>query len=129
MMFVMRDEHLWAYYIIFPIVVLVLLFQVYQRFFLFSVLKTFMVPIHNNIEEIKANLFKEALEQIRRRDVKAKLEVLEVGVGTGENFRHFPKDSNVHILDKTDKFLPFLKGSIFFTSIPVAFQLQLTLFI
>lgn len=109
-MFYMRDEYLWAYYIVFPIVVLVLLFQVYKSFFMFSLLKTFMVPIHYNIEEVKANLFKEALEQIKRRDVKAKLEVLEVGVGTGENFRHFPKDANVHILDKTDKFLPFLKG-------------------
>jgi len=37
---------------------------------------------------------------------------LEIGIGTGENFRHFPLNSNLHILDKTEIFLDYLKDSI-----------------
>ncbi|RNA24011.1 methyltransferase 7A [Brachionus plicatilis] len=40
------------------------------------------------------------------------MEILELGIGTGENFKHFPKGSNVTILDKTDIFFPYLNESI-----------------
>jgi ubiquinone/menaquinone biosynthesis C-methylase UbiE len=38
--------------------------------------------------------------------------ICNVGIGTGENFRHFPLNSNLTILDKTDKFLKYIKDSI-----------------
>ena len=40
------------------------------------------------------------------------MEILELGIGTGENFRCFPHNSNITILDKTDIFLPVLQESI-----------------
>ncbi len=41
-----------------------------------------------------------------------RLNVLEVGVGTGENFKYYPQDTNITILDKTDKFREYYEESI-----------------
>lgn len=71
-----------------------------------------MKKIHSRLESLKTEHFKEAFDQIKSNNKNGKLEILELGIGTGENFKHFPLNSNITILDKTDVFLPFLKKSI-----------------
>ncbi|RNA24010.1 methyltransferase 7A [Brachionus plicatilis] len=68
--------------------------------------------IHSNLETVKLKLFDEAISNIKSTKKNNRLEILELGIGTGENFKHFPKGSNVTILDKTDIFLPYLNESI-----------------
>ena len=109
-MFDVLDGNFWVYYVAFPAVLLFILNLIYQRFFMIRLLTVLMVPIHAGIEEVKGKIFKEAIGEIKSNDGIAKMEVLEVGVGAGENFRHFPQNANCHILDKTDEFLPFFKG-------------------
>ena len=97
--------------IVLPLVGVGLAYIIYLRFLMIPLLYWVMIKIHADIETMKKELFEEAIGHIKSRSENQKAEVLEIGVGAGENFRHFPKDSNVHILDKTDEFLPFLKGS------------------
>ncbi|RNA24008.1 methyltransferase 7A [Brachionus plicatilis] len=68
--------------------------------------------VHSNLEVVKPKLFDEAISQVKTNKKNDRLEILELGIGTGENFKHFPKGSNVTILDKTDIFLPYLNESI-----------------
>ena len=65
---------------------------------------------HAQLAKLKENLFEEAFKQINTGSKK--LEILEIGIGTGENFKNYPKNANLTILDKTDEFLPFLQKSI-----------------
>lgn len=76
------------------------------------ILKFCMGIVHNHheIKKEKTDLFKEGFASIKTSSVK--LDILELGIGTGCNFAHFPKNSNLTILDRTDHFLPLLKESI-----------------
>ena len=75
-------------------------------------LNFFMKRVHNKISVVKEKHLKEAFEMVNTDNKTGKLEILELGIGTGENFRYFPANSNLTILDKTDAFLPYLKESI-----------------
>lgn len=90
---------------------LVLLNSIYQRYFMAFVLYKIMKLIHYDIETLKENLFTKVNEKVYSNVKDQKPKVLEIGIGAGENFRHFPKNSEVLILDKTDEFLPYLKES------------------
>lgn len=77
-----------------------------------TVLKFIMKKIHSQLREVKPKLFKEAFENVKTDNKSGKLEILELGIGTGENFKCFPLNSNITILDKTDIFLSYLQESI-----------------
>lgn len=70
-----------------------------------------MKSIHLNMIELKSKHFQDALARLNTSKSE-KLEILELGIGCGENFKNFPRGSNVTILDKTDIFLPYLNDSI-----------------
>ena len=74
------------------------------------VLNCIMKTIHSHLVGVKEQLFKEAFKHITTGSER--FEILEIGIGTGENFKNFPQNSNVTILDKTDKFMPYLQKSI-----------------
>lgn len=99
--------------LIVPFIGLVLAYLLYQKFLLVRVLTMVMHPIHHCIHQAKKDLFVEAIKQIKSIKKDERPEVLEIGVGAGENFRYFPSNSNVHILDKTDEFLTPLKRNFF----------------
>ena len=80
-----------------------------KRFFPY-VLNFIMKTIHSHLGTLKKQLFDEAFKQLSTGSEK--LDILEIGIGTGENFKNFPKNANLTILDKTDEFLPFLQESI-----------------
>jgi len=69
-----------------------------------------MKCIHSHLTIVKEQLFDEAFKHINTGSEN--LEILEIGVGTGENFENYPKNANLTILDKSDEFLPFLQESI-----------------
>ena len=71
-----------------------------------------MTNIHWKIRDLKSKLFQEAFDKVDTNNKGEKLEILELGVGTGENFRSFPKNANITILDVSDRFLPVLQESI-----------------
>lgn len=81
------------------------------KFFYPAVLSFLMKSIHSKIIDLKSKHFQEALSRLKTRK-SDRLEILELGIGCGENFKNFPPGSNVTILDKTDIFLPYLKESI-----------------
>ncbi|RNA24009.1 methyltransferase 7A [Brachionus plicatilis] len=70
-----------------------------------------MKSIHSNMADLKSRHFQEAFTRLERNGSE-RLEILELGIGCGENFKNFPRGSNVTILDKTDIFLPYLNDSI-----------------
>jgi ubiquinone/menaquinone biosynthesis C-methylase UbiE len=73
-----------------------------------------MKMVHGQIKSVKEQLFKEAFDNVKssNRNSGQRLEILELGIGTGENFKLFPQNSNVTVLDKTDIFLPYLHESM-----------------
>ena len=77
-----------------------------ERMKQFSLLKSY----HFHLKSLKENLFNEALSKLNVGNKN--LEILEIGIGSGQNFRHFPENSNLTILDKTDKYLWKLKKSM-----------------
>ena len=80
------------------------------KMFFPHVLHLIMKTIHSYLPQLKKQLFEEAFEQINTGSKT--LEILEIGIGTGENFNDYPKGANLTILDKTDEFLPYLEKSI-----------------
>ncbi len=107
------DEPQFIYNCIYLMLGIYLTYNAYVRFIMVPLLHRVMVSIHDKIEELKKNLFRDAIKSIKSLSASETKEqkpiVLEIGVGAGENFRFFPENSEVHILDKTDMFLPFLK--------------------
>ena len=71
-----------------------------------------MTNIHWRVRDLKSKLFEEAFEKVDTNNKSGKLEILELGVGTGANFKSFPKNANITILDVSDRFLPALQESI-----------------
>ncbi len=106
------DEPQFIYTCIYSMLAIYLAYRVYLRFTMVPLLHRVMVTIHNKIDDLKKDLFRDAISSIKSlpdNTSQEKPNVLEIGVGAGENFRFFPVDADVHILDKTDEFLPFLK--------------------
>lgn len=87
---------------------------IYYKWLMVPCLTLTMKEVHSRITLRKKLLFSEAISNIKSVSRNRRTEILEIGVGAGENFKHFPEDSNVYILDKTDRFLANLKGSLFF---------------
>lgn len=88
-----------------------LIFILYKTYMVIPWKTILLKEVHKKLEPRKRELFEEATLKIESQMEKQRCEVLEIGVGTGENFKFFPKDSNVTILDNTDKWLPTLKGN------------------
>ena len=65
---------------------------------------------HFNLKHLKKELFDEAFSKLQSTDQK--FNILEIGIGSGQNFLYFPPNSNLTILDKNEKFLPKLKQSM-----------------
>ena len=84
----------------------ILFYFVYTKWLMIPCLTLVMKQVHPRIEIRKKLLFKEAISNIRsyNGDHKQRTEILEIGVGAGQNFVHFTRNSNVHLLDKTCKF-------------------------
>ena len=95
---------------LFYIFIALILLKIALKVLFPHVLNFVMKAVHSHLETLKEQLFSEAFSQIKNKSEK--LEILEIGIGTGENFKHYPKNSNVTILDKTDEFLPYLQESI-----------------
>lgn len=90
-----------------------LLYSLYKKFIFPALLNYVMKQIHGSLHEnIKKKAFKEAFDKVSSSSNEQPIEVLEVGVGTGENFKFFPQTSKITYLDKTDEFLPFLRRSL-----------------
>ena len=103
-------ENSWIFMSVFLVFALFIIRKLHLKYILPNMLPIFMKKLHDAIEERKKSIFKEALENIEIKK-NGYYEILEIGVGSGENFRHFPKDSNVNVIDKCDDFLPYLKES------------------
>lgn len=80
------------------------------RVFHVYILKIIMTIIHYHVHATKKCLFEEAFNKMQASDLNP--EILEIGVGTGENFRYFPKNTNLTILDKTESLKCKLQESI-----------------
>ena len=89
---------------------LVLLLKFALKVLFPHVLNFIMKTIHSHLGQLKKNLFDEAFKQVNTGNEK--LNILEIGIGTGENFKSYPKNANLTILDKTNEFLPYLEKSI-----------------
>jgi ubiquinone/menaquinone biosynthesis C-methylase UbiE len=81
------------------------------------ILNFMMKKIHVHISEMKTALFAEAFAIAKDQATAVagpdvKLKVLEIGVGTGENFKHYPRNALITTLDKTDKFKSYYEDSI-----------------
>ena len=76
------------------------------------ILNYIMKEFHCQIRDAKVELFEKAFEKVDTENKSGKLEILELGIGCGENFRCFPTNSNITVLDNTDKYLSFLKQSV-----------------
>lgn len=93
------------------IVLIFIVFYLYKRYAFPFLLNYFMKGLHKKLhDKIKKKAFNEAFERFESNG-DTPLEILEVGVGTGENFRLFPPNARITFLDKTDAFLPYLKES------------------
>jgi ubiquinone/menaquinone biosynthesis C-methylase UbiE len=93
-------------YLVAGIVIFKFLARKIYPYFMNNLLKC----IHSHLQNIKEQLFDEAFKHINTESES--LEILEIGIGTGENFDNYPKNANLTILDKSDEFLPFLQESI-----------------
>lgn len=82
------------------------------KMFMPNLINFVMKTVHSHLVSMKAKHFQEAFEQIKSSGKNSKLEILEIGIGTGENFKYYPQNANLTILDKTDMFMPFLNESI-----------------
>ena len=91
--------------------IIYLIRPLYIKHILPKILYLLMKKIHQDIEIMKRKLFIETIQGIESNETTRRMEVLEIGVGCGENFLHFPKNSNVHIVDKTDDFLSYMVES------------------
>lgn len=76
------------------------------------ILKFMMPRMHLRLRNLKTKLFEEAFEKVDTNNKSGKLEILELFIRTGENFKCFPPNSNITILDNNDRFLPVLQDSI-----------------
>jgi ubiquinone/menaquinone biosynthesis C-methylase UbiE len=87
------------------------------KHFQVEILDFMMKKMHTEMQHVKRELFETASKQVASKP-KHRLEVLEIGVGTGENFKYYPINSNVTILDKTNAFSEYYKDSILKASRP-----------
>jgi ubiquinone/menaquinone biosynthesis C-methylase UbiE len=62
-----------------------------------------------SLEPIKRKIFEEAFSKVRKTNA---LKIIEIGVGTGTNFKYYPENSEIIISDKTDDFVPYLNESL-----------------
>ena len=99
--------------LVIPFIGLILAYLFYKKFIFVRLLTMIMRIIHHCIHQAKKDKFSEAIKEMTSVKKDERPEVLEIGIGAGENFRYFPSNSNVHILDKTADFLPEMKGRVF----------------
>lgn len=87
---------------------------IYAKFFRARVfaflLNCFSKQMGKNLHPVKVKLFEQAFQGVYQPGKR--LKILEIGVGTGVNFKYYPRDSEITILDKSDAFLSYLKESI-----------------
>lgn len=106
-------DYFYTFLIISNIILLIALFRKKIAKMAFPYMLNFIMKrVHSHLIDVKQQFFTEAFEQVDTDNKNKKLEILEIGIGTGENFRHFPKNSSLTILDKTDMFLPYLEKSL-----------------
>jgi SAM-dependent methyltransferase len=78
-----------------------------------SILSFVMKTVHSHIRPMKIKHFAEAFALVRKEGASgARLNVLEIGVGTGENFKFYPENTDITILDKTNEFREYYEESI-----------------
>ncbi|CAF0743933.1 unnamed protein product [Brachionus calyciflorus] len=94
------------------VALLILALKIIRRVFFPTELNFVMKMLHSKITEVKSKNFNEAFSKIATDTHYSKLKILELGIGTGENFKYFPKGSKIIISDKTDEFLSYLNESI-----------------
>lgn len=127
----MEIEIKWNTIILF-LILSVVFFYFYRNFIFPVLLNHVMKSIHRTLHaSIKKKAFKNAFERVtsvKESDIESEsessekkerkerrqkpLEILEVGIGTGENFKYYPENAKLSYLDKTDAFLPFLRQSL-----------------
>ncbi len=94
------------------LVISTLVFVLYKTYMVIPWKIILLKECHKKLEPKKKELFEEATSRIESQLEDERCEVLEIGVGTGENFKFFPANSNVTILDNTDKWMSSLKGNL-----------------
>lgn len=98
------------YYIGMPLAILALIYFMYKKYIMKPLFIYLMKDVHSHLEKVKKDLFAEAISHINQNK-NLRMNILEIGVGSGENFKYFPENSNVSILDNTNKFLNEIKNS------------------
>jgi ubiquinone/menaquinone biosynthesis C-methylase UbiE len=95
-------------------IVIAALIGIYAKFFRARVFAYFLNGFATNLKDFlqpcKKKIFAEAFEKLKKPTTT--LKIIEIGVGTGTNFKFYPENSEITISDKTDVFLPYLKESL-----------------
>ena len=85
---------------------------IYSKYFRARVfaylLNGFATQLHQFLEPGKKKIFEEAFRKLN----ESKLKIVEIGVGTGTNFKYYPENAEIIISDKTDNFLPYLNETL-----------------
>lgn len=98
------------------LIVLTILFAIYAKYYrvrLFGkILTNFVSRLNPIFAPGKQSLFDEAFKKIKKSQPNAAFKVLEIGVGTGTNFKFYPKNCEITISDKTDHLRSYLNDSL-----------------
>lgn len=100
--------------LVIPLIGLTLLYLIYKLLVKNAFLVWKMSHVHKDCENIKEELFKEAIKHMTSNSIdninNGKLDILEIGIEAGKNFEYYPENANLQIMDKSYDFLPYLKG-------------------
>jgi SAM-dependent methyltransferase len=85
---------------------------IYSKFFRAKVfaylLNGFATQLQLFLEPGKKKIFVEAFGKLK----ETRLKIVEIGVGTGTNFKYYPENAEIIISDKSENFLPYLNETL-----------------
>ena len=98
------------------LLVLAIIIAIYAKFYrakLFGkILENFVRRLNPVFATGKEQLFNEGFKKVNRTNLNSPFKVLEIGVGTGSNFKFYPNNCDLTISDKSDEFVSYLKKSL-----------------
>jgi SAM-dependent methyltransferase len=79
-----------------------------------AILSFMMKQMHSELNDIKHDLFTAAysLAHASSKTKSKPLRILEIGVGTGSNFTHYPARAHITLIDKTSAMEDYYKQSV-----------------
>ena len=98
------------------VLVLAILFTIYAKFYrvkLFGkILENFVSRLNPFFANGKEELFNIGFKKVNKINLNYRFKVFEIGVGTGSNFKFYPKNCSLTISDKSNEFILYLKKSL-----------------